>query len=120
MKTAFLGDFPQFFPQVWKTLVTDRTCMSVVGGWGKALRAKERDFNTKPRSFARTVIDTSGTAWLRLLVRRLEAWVAGGLNEGQAHIPAKYPSPKERAWVPGAHEHEKRPSGSETSSREGP
>jgi hypothetical protein len=30
LETAILGDFPQFFPQVWKTLARDQTRMESV------------------------------------------------------------------------------------------
>jgi len=41
-------------------------------------------------------------------------------DEGQAHIPAKYPPPQARSRVPGTDEYEEWPSGFETSPRQGP
>src|SRR5437764_15433931 len=59
--SAFGGEFPQFFPQVWKALATDRTCMSWTGCVGWWIPAKERDFSTKGRQSYPAVIDTTGT-----------------------------------------------------------
>src|SRR5256885_9843249 len=104
-RSAFREEFPQFFPQVWKTLVTDRTCMSLGRVFEAVIRAKERDFNTKVCGSVRDAIDTTGTRSLRLLVLKLEVRVSGGSNEGQAHVPAKYPPAQGRSWVSRAHEH---------------
>jgi hypothetical protein len=40
-----LVDFPQFFPQVWKTLGRDQTHMRL---FGDRTIEKDADFNTKP------------------------------------------------------------------------
>ena len=119
-------DFPQIFPQVWKTLVRDQTRMGSAGPAGTQFD-EDADCNTTSRS-----IDTAGTPSLTLTIRSIGTPSRGarafprGLirlpeqpDEGQANLPAEHASAQANPWVSRADEHEKRPAGPEAPASQG-
>jgi hypothetical protein len=96
---AISVEFPQFFPQVWKTLGRDQT----------PIERLEFEFPRRRPTVAQS------SAGLLTLTVRLDA---KGCHEGKAHVSAEHPSPQEDAWIPRANEHQERTARPQAAPRE--